>query len=58
MNRWLWYVTGAYLVPSRLTSALITGLAIADIAYTVVGISPMTAVVVFKAAVGVKYLLI
>lgn len=66
MNRWLYYAAGAYFVPNRIASAVITGLAIADIAYntqtTLLHVTPMVALgttaVVFKVVSIASYLLV
>ena len=65
MHRWGWYATGVYLVPSKLTSAILTGLLIAYIVYTVqisiLEMAPLvalgTATLAFKTATTVSYLL-
>ena len=65
MHRWFWYSAGVYLAPSRLTSALLAGLTLADMAYTaqtvLFDVGPLvafgTATVVFKTAGVAAYLL-
>jgi hypothetical protein len=65
MHRWLWYGAGVYLSPSKITAALLMGLAVADIAYTaqttLLSITPLAALgttaLVFKTAAASAYLL-
>jgi len=63
MHRWMWYTAGFCLAPTKLASALIVGLTVADVAYsaqkalfeTGTWVALGTAAVVFKTAAVAVY---